>query len=118
METSILNSTKKILGLDPEYTAFDLDVITFINSAFSTIQQLGVGPVEGFQIEDEESKWEDLDLPIEQLNAVKTYVYLRVRFMFDPPPTSFAIDALKEQIREHEWRPNVFREETAWALPE
>lgn len=118
METSILLSTKKILGLAPDYTAFDLDIITFINLAFSTLNQLGVGPVEGFQIEDESSKWEDYGLPLIELNAVKTYVYLRVRMMFDPPTTSFAINALNEQIQEHEWRLNVFREAHDWVDPD
>jgi hypothetical protein len=117
METSILLSTKKILGLDPNYDAFDLDVITFINLAFSTLNQLGVGPVEGFQIEDEQSKWEDFAVPLNQLNHVKTYVYLRVRLAFDPPTTSFAIQALNEQLRDHEWRLNVMREETQWTSP-
>lgn len=117
MESSILISTKKILGIDAQYTAFDLDIITFINLAFSSLNQLGLGPVEGFYIEDETSNWEDFDVPSNQINAVKTYVYLKVRLMFDPPSTSFAIEALNNQIREHEWRLNVFREETAWALP-
>lgn len=119
METSILTSTKKILGLAEDYTAFDLDVITHINSAFSTLTQLGVGPVEGFIIEDETAVWSDFipdnDL---QYNSVKTYVYLRVRMLFDPPSTSFVIAALNEQIKELEWRLNIHREETGWTDPD
>jgi hypothetical protein len=117
METSILISTKKILGLDPSYTAFDLDVITFINAAFSSLTQLGVGPVGGFEIEDYTSKWEDYPVSLPMLSMVKTYVYLRVRIAFDPPSTSYAIDALNKQIAEHEWRLNVYREETEWTPP-
>jgi hypothetical protein len=118
METSILIGTKKILGLAEDYTAFDHDVITHINSAFSTLTQLGVGPAEGFMIEDESAVWTDFitdnDL---QYNSVKTYVYLRVRMVFDPPATSFVIAALNEQIKELEWRLNVHREETGWVDP-
>lgn len=110
MENSILKSTKKILGISPEYTAFDIDVITHINSVFTTLQQLGIGPVEGFMIEDDSLEWgaflgDDL-----RLNSVKTYVYLRVRLLFDPPVSSFAITSLQEQVRELEWRLNVHRE--------
>lgn len=119
METSILTSTKKILGLDADYTAFDLDVITHINSVFSTLTQLGVGPVAGFMIEDETADWSDF-IPIDdiQYNSVKTYMYLRVRMLFDPPSTSFVIAALNEQIKELEWRLNVHREETGWVDPD
>ena len=119
METSILTGTKKILGLAEDYTAFDYDLITHINSAFSTLTQLGVGPAEGFMIEDETAVWTDFitdnDL---QYNSVKTYVYLRVRMLFDPPATSFVIAALNEQIKELEWRLNVHREETGWTDPD
>lgn len=120
MDTSILNSTKKILGLTAEDTSFDLDIITQINSAFSTIWDLGVGPVEGFVIEDDEPTWEEYspDLSNVQLSQLKTYVYLKVRLAFDPPQTSYALEALKEQIREHEWRLNVRRETTEWVDPD
>lgn len=107
---SILDSTKKILGLDPEYDVFDVDIISHINSAFFTLNQLGVGPAEGFMILDNTSTWAwFLDGQI-NLNAVKTYVYLRVRLLFDPPQTSFAISAMEKQIQELEWRLNVHRE--------
>lgn len=110
METSILKSTKKILGIADSYTAFDLDIITHINAAFSILNQLGVGPVEGFMIEDEGSDWEDFVVPQTQLNLVKTYVFLKARLLFDPPTTSFLIEATTKQIEEYEWRLNVFRE--------
>jgi hypothetical protein len=113
MEESILKSTKKILGLDADYTPFDLDVITHINAAFSILNQLGVGPVEGFMIEDDTSVWGDFVVPLNQSNLVKTYVYLKTRILFDPPATSYLIEATNQQIKEYEWRLNIFRE---WEL--
>src|SRR4029077_16530262 len=119
METSILTGTKKILGLAEDYTAFDHDVITHINTAFSTLTQLGVGPAEGFMIEDDTAVWTDFIIDDDlQYNSVKTYVYLRVRMLFDPPGTSFVITALNEQIKELEWRLNIHREETGWTDPD
>jgi hypothetical protein len=111
MEESILNSTKKILGLDEDYTAFDLDIIMHINSAFSLLNQLGVGPIDGFQIEDKTPLWQDLYIPPNQLHLVKIYVYLKVRVAFDPPGTSFLLESANNQIKEYEWRLNVFRED-------
>jgi len=111
MEDSVLISTKKILGLSENYTPFDLDVITYINSAFTTLEQLGVGSLAGFHVEDESLLWTHLMLPRKQLNMVKTYVNLKVRMLFDPPTTSYLIDAMNEQIQEHEWRLTNFREE-------
>lgn len=110
MEESILISTKKILGLEANYIPFDLDIITHINAAFSILNQLGIGPVEGFAIEDDEAVWGDFDIPANQLNLVKTYIFLKVRTWFDPPTTSFLIDATENQIKEYEWRLNIFKE--------
>lgn len=115
MTSSILNSTKKILGLDYSYTAFDTDIITHINAAFSILNQLGIGPEAGFAIEDDEAQWVQFVVPSNQLNLVKTYIYLKVRSFFDPPTTSYLIDAMDRQIKETEWRLSVFRE---FALPE
>lgn len=110
MTDSILLSTKKILGIDANYTAFDIDIITHINSVFSDLNQLGIGPVDGFIIADEFTTW-DLFLENDpRLNAVKSYMYLRVRLLFDPPQTSYLITSLKEQAKEMEWRLNVVRE--------
>lgn len=109
---SILDSIKKKLGLDFEYDVYDLDVITHINTVFLTLQQLGIGPVEGYMIEDASDMWDDfLDGEI-RFNAVKSYMYLRVRMLFDPPSNSFTQQAMKEQIQEIEWRLNVEREAT------
>lgn len=116
-ESSILTSVKKVLGLEASYTAFDQDVLMHINSVFSTLNQLGIGPENGFMIEDATPTW-DLFLGGDtRINSVKSYVYLRVRMLFDPPGTSFLLDAMKEQIKEFEWRLNVRREEYAWVDP-
>lgn len=118
MEDSILKTVKKILGLTPEYTAFDLDIITHINTAFSTLYQIGVGPTSGFAIEDDQATWSQyIDGDIAIVNACKTYVYLRVRLLFDPPATSFALQSMKEQLQEYEWRISILREETQWTAP-
>jgi len=108
LEDSILKTTKKILGLADDYDVFDLDVITHINSAFGTLNQLGIGPEAGFMIEDDAATWSDF-IPDDdlRLNPVKTYVYLRVRRLFDPPTTSFHLEAQDQQIKELEWRLNV-----------
>lgn len=123
MENRILVSVKKLLGLDEAYPAFDLDIMTHINSVFSTLNQLGIGPDAGFMIEDATATWDtflaDIDgTPDPKLNSVKTYMHLRVRLVFDPPQTSYLVDAYKEQIREIEWRLNVKREGEKWTDPD
>jgi len=89
---------------------FDLDITTHINAAFSVLSQLGIGPEEGFSIVDEGAGWGDYSVPPNQLHLVKTYVYLKVRMAFDPPQTSYLIEAMNKQIDQYEWRLNVFRE--------
>lgn len=111
MNQSILNSTKKILGISPDYTPFDLDIVTHINASFSTVNHLGVGPPDAFMIEDDTAEWSDLNLPANQLNMVKSYVFLKTRLLFDPPGTSYLIEAANQQIKEFEWRLNTLREE-------
>lgn len=117
MNQSILNCTKKILGISEDYTAFDEDIITHINSVFSTLTQLGIGPEEGFIIEDDSAEWADFFGDDLQYHSVKSYVYLRVRMLFDPPTTSYVLTAMEKQIQELEWRLNVHREETEWVDP-
>jgi hypothetical protein len=95
VETSILTSTKKNLGLAEDYTVFDQDIITYINSAFSTLTSLGVGPASGFMIQDATTEWVEFIGNDPQLNQVKTYIYLRARMLFDPPATSFHIELWK-----------------------
>jgi len=116
--TSILTSVKKVLNIDASYTAFDEDILMHINSVFSILTQLGVGPSTGFAIEDDTVTWDAFLGTDPRLSNIKTYVYLRVRMLFDPPTTSYLIDAMKEQIRELEFRMNVYREETAWVDPD
>lgn len=118
MSNSILTSTKKVLGLAEDYTAFDEDVIIYINGVFSTLNQLGIGPDAGFMIENADAEWSDFLGDDLRLNNIKTYIYLRVRMLFDPPSTSFLIAAMEKQIEELEWRINVQREGYAWSDPD
>lgn len=103
---SILTSVKKQLGIAEEYTHFDPDIIMHINTVFMILQQLGVGPEEGFMIEDELTTWEDFIPEGMHLTMVKTYVPLKVRLAFDPPSSSTHMNAIKEAIAEYEWRLN------------
>lgn len=108
MDDSILTSIKKLLGITEEYTQFDTDIIMHINSVFSTLTQLGVGPTSGFMIEDDGAIWSEyLKSSDPRLNFVKTYIYLKVRLVFDPPQSSAVIDAINRNISELEWRINV-----------
>ena len=105
MEKSILTSIKKLLGLADDYTNFDTDIIIHINSAIMILSQLGVGPQdEVFQITSEKDKWSDLIDEDDNLEAVKTYIYLKVKMVFDPPQHGPTESALKESIQEYEWR--------------
>lgn len=107
-EESILYSIKKMLGLDPDYTPFDTDLILHINSVIMILRQLGVGPQSGYSITGPDETWADYlgsDEPL--LEAVKSYIYLKVRTVFDPPSNSFVMEALQQQISEYEWRLNV-----------
>lgn len=104
---SILTSIKKLLGITEEYENFDQDIIMHINSAFMILNQLGVGPKSGFSISDKSSTWNEFIPESSNLEAVKTYVHLKVKLMFDPPLSSTVIEAIKSQINELEWRLNV-----------
>lgn len=117
MEYSILKSVKQNLGLELTYNVFDGEIIMHINSAFSTLSQLGLGPEDGFFIEDDTSEWEEFVDTTRELNAIKNYVYLRVRIVFDPPTVSYVLKSFEEQLRELEWRLNALREGTQWADP-
>lgn len=104
---SILGSIKKLLGITEEYDVFDKDRIMHINSVFFVLTQLGVGPAEGFFIQDETAVWDDFIPCGANLEAVKSYVYLKVRLLFDPPQSSALTEAINRQISEFEWRLNV-----------
>lgn len=102
---SILTSVKKLIGIDKEDTAFDPDVIMHINSSFLVLSQLGVGPDEGFYINDDTAVWTDfISNNMLLLNYVKTFVYLKAKLVFDPPSSSIAVQSMQEMVREHEWR--------------
>lgn len=117
MINSILLSIKKVLGIDSSYTAFDEDILMHINSVFSNLTQLGLGPSVGATVTDATDTWSTFFGANPKLNAIRSYVYLRVRLLFDPPTTSYLISAMNDQIREIEWRLNVTREETDWVDP-
>ena len=104
---SILTSIKKLLGITEEYTAFDSDIIMYINSAFVTLRQLGAGPEDGFAIEDAETKWTDYSSNKVLIGIIKPYIYRKVKIAFDPPVNSTAVDAIKQAIAEDEWRINL-----------
>ncbi len=104
---SILTSIKKLLGIDEEHEHFDPDIIIHINSVFMILNQLGVGPSEGFSIQDSKSVWSDFMPSGSNLEAVKSYMHLKVKLMFDPPSSSSVIDAINRSIAELEWRLNV-----------
>lgn len=117
MSDSILNETKKVLGVAEDYEAFDIDILMHINSVFSDLNQLGVGPKAGFQIVDKEDTWATFLGNDPRLNSVKTYVYLRVRMIFDPPGTSYLINSLNKQAEELAWRLNVVKENDEYENP-
>ena len=107
---SILTSIKKLLGLSEDYTEFDVDVAMHINSAFATLNQLGVGPINSLYIEDKTTNWDEFIQGQLNINSVKTYVYFKVRLIFDPPATSFAITSMENMAKELEFRLNVVME--------
>lgn len=107
---SILTSIKKLLGIEESYEHFDTDIIIHINSAFSDLTQLGVGPAEGFRISDSYATWKDFTKDEIKLESVKDLVYLKVRLIFDPPSSSYVLTAFENRIKELEWRLNVAAE--------
>jgi hypothetical protein len=133
---SILTNVKKLVGIVESDTSFDVDIITHVNTVFSVLTQLGIGPTAGFMIEDATPTWDDFlnvrqmklagstvytDVQLQEadklLNMVKTYMYLRVRFLFDPPQTSFVIESLNAQVKELEVRMSIVREGSSWVDP-
>lgn len=101
---SILDSVKKVSGVGSDDTSFDLDITMFVNGVFSSLQQLGVGPDGGFSISDNTALWTGFTTELTLLGYLRQYVSFKARLAFDPPATSYAIDAMKEQIAELEWR--------------
>ena len=104
---SILTSIKKLLGIAEDYTHFDNDIIMHINSVFLILTQLGVGPPEGFVIQDATALWTDFVADGKNLELIKSYTYLKVKIMFDPPLSSAVLDSANQLIKEYEWRIQV-----------
>lgn len=107
LDSSILDDTKKLLGLDSEYDAFDKDVTININSAFAKLNQLGVGPSNVFSISGKKEVWSDFTSDSVDYGMIKMYIYLNTRLSFDLPQNSFLVSAIKEQVTELEWRLNM-----------
>lgn len=107
MNESILTSIKKLLGIAEECKDFDTDIIIHINSVFPILTQLGVGPDEGFSIQDEKTTWSEYLNNDLKLNLIKQYVYLKVRLVFDPPTYGSISESFKASINELEWRISV-----------
>ena len=110
MNESILTSIKKLLGVPEDYEHFDMDITMHINSVFMILNQLGVGPSDGFSITDKTASWSDFISDNKKLEAVKSYVYMKVRLLFDPPLSSAVMDCINKVINELEWRLNVAAE--------
>lgn len=104
---SILVTIKKMLGIHEDDTAFDTDIIVAINMALMVLNQLGVGPERCFVVTTKDNKWTEFLEDLKEFEAIKTYIYLKVRLVFDPPSTSFVIASMERQITELEWRFSV-----------
>lgn len=107
---SILTSVKKLLGIDESYEHFDTDIIMHINSVFMILNQLGVGPAECYSIIDKNDTWNDFIEDVYKIEAVKSYTYMKVRLLFDPPTSSAVMESMNRLISEYEWRLNVAAE--------
>lgn len=100
---SILTSIKKLLGIDESYEHFDQDIIMHINSIFFTLKQLGIGPEVGFAISDKSALWKDF-IEENKMESVRTYMFLKVRLLFDPPMSSAVMECINQNAKEIEWR--------------
>jgi hypothetical protein len=122
VSTSILTDVKKVLNIAEELTAFDVDITMHINTVFSTLNQLGIGPVDGsgvllgFEIEDKTTTWDAFVTDL-RMNSLRSLIYLKVRMLFDPPTTAHHITAMANQIAELESRLSLLRESESWTPP-
>lgn len=103
LDDSILETIRAAAGLEFDDDSFDTDLIIHINSMFNFLTQCGVGPEDGFSINDDSAKWSDF-ISDERMNMVKSYILLKTRTLFDPPTSSFVLSAWKEEVAEIEWR--------------
>ena len=104
MEESILITIKKLIGFDKDYDYFDTDLVVQINSCFSTLSDLGVGPEEGFHITGKDEKWSEYIFTPIYMGMIKNYIYINTKLVFDRPETSYAIESLSKTASELEWR--------------
>lgn len=104
---SILTSIKKMLGIAEEYTHFDPELVVHINSVFMILRQLGIGPESGFSIDDASATWSSFSEDMSKIELIKSYMYLKIRLLFDPPINSSVTESFNKQIAEYEWRLNV-----------
>lgn len=111
MNESILTSIKKLLGMTEDYTAFDPDIIMHINTVIMVLDQIGVDSKHGYCINGKEEMWSDFIGERTDIEAVKSYVYLKVRLLFDPPQSSAVMEAIKQQINELEFRINIIADQ-------
>lgn len=112
-DLSILDTTKRLCGIEPDDTSYDIEIVAHINSIFFVLQQLGVGPEEGFLMFDNTAKWSEFT-GMESIAAVISYMGLRVKMLFDPPPTGPATEAMERQAGQLEWRLNIHAEGVKW----
>lgn len=118
MTDSILDTTKKMLGLAEDYDVFDQEIIMHINSVLGTLNQLGIGPDAGFSITDNTATWDDFLGSDARFNPAKSYMYLRVRMLWDPPSIGYVLTAMDKQKEELEWRLNILRENIVHPAPD
>lgn len=109
-DNSVLFSIKSMLGIDNDMTSFDFEIIQHINAAFITVHQLGVGPTDSFQIEGSDDNWSDFSTDPKLVNLARSYIYKKVRLAFDPPTNSFLNTSIENQIKEDEFRLNMYGE--------
>jgi hypothetical protein len=112
-QDTILETTKRQCNIDSEDTSYDLEIITHINTVFFILQQLGIGPAMGFSLIDGTEKWSEF-VGADGINAVRTYMGLRVKMLFDPPATGPATEAMERQAAQLEWRLNIHMEGVRW----
>lgn len=117
MPDSILTGTKQSLGITEEVTNFDAELTMHINSVFADLNQLGIGPDNGYQMANKDDTWDELIGEDSRYNQVKSYVFMRVRMLFDPPSLGYLITAYEKMIKEAEWRINTAREDIVNPAP-
>lgn len=104
---NILASIKERIGIAEDDNSFDTDIIDLINSAFADLNDIGVGPSEGFSISNSNDPWDDFSEDVRVLSSVKDFVYLTVKLTFDPPTQTSLLTSMENRLKKLEWRLNV-----------